>query len=113
VIGTPSRSRALRDLFLRKWAEGGVRLLVNPLADGVTLPARLRTRAPVTLDYDQEPAIPIEDLKADDAGVSATLSFDRSPFSTFVPWTAVLAMAPTGTQIREPAKKPRHLKLVD
>jgi hypothetical protein len=40
--------------------------------------------------------IPIPDLKWDTRGISATLSFDQSPFATFVPWEAVVAIGPKG-----------------
>jgi hypothetical protein len=36
--------------------------------------------------------VPIPDLVIDDDGISATLSFNRTPFLCRVPWTAVFAL---------------------
>lgn len=35
---------------------------------------------------------PVRDLKIDDVGFHATLTFNRTPFTVFVPWTAVFAV---------------------
>lgn len=37
-------------------------------------------------------AIPIPDLRVDDDGVFATLSFQRSPYTCWIPWDAVFAV---------------------
>jgi hypothetical protein len=60
---------------------------------GVKLPERLLSDGHVCLDYGYRltPAIP--DLDVSDAGIVATLSFNRVPFATFVPWTAVYLIA--------------------
>ena len=49
---------------------------------------------PVCLEYELDAVVPIPDLVADDEGIRATLSFSRQPHATFVPWKAVMAMAP-------------------
>ena len=36
---------------------------------------------------------PIPDLVIDDEGIRATLSFNRVPFSTFIPWSAIYLIA--------------------
>ena len=36
--------------------------------------------------------VPIPDLRVDDSGVYATLSFQRTPFTCMVPWEAVFAL---------------------
>lgn len=72
----------------------GVVVTVNPGAAGVALPLHLRDQPRVVLTYELEPVVPIPDLEVTDEGVRATLSFERKPFATFVPWGAVLAMGP-------------------
>lgn len=60
---------------------------------GVELPDRLLGSANVRLDYGYGLVPPIHDLSIDEDGIRATLSFNRIPFATFVPWTAVFLIA--------------------
>jgi hypothetical protein len=60
---------------------------------GVQLPERFRSEAHLRLDYGYGFQPPIPDLTVDDQGISATLSFNRTPFRTFVPWAAVYLIA--------------------
>jgi hypothetical protein len=78
-------------------------------APGVVLPDHLLGEQ-VVLDYNLNAAIPIPDLEATDEGIRATLSFAREPFTTFVPWSAVLEMV--GKEpVQEAPKRPK-LRLV-
>lgn len=45
------------------------------------------------LQYGNDLPIPIPDLQVDEYGVTATLSFSRSPQYTVVPWSAVYVVA--------------------
>lgn len=47
---------------------------------------------PVTLEYGLNMLNPIHDLKLEDSGIRATLSFNRTPIPTFVPWTSIGGM---------------------
>jgi stringent starvation protein B len=78
-------------LALLERAEARVHL--DARREGVVLPARLLSDGHVRLNYGYHfsPAIP--DLTIDDQGIRATLSFDRQPFGTFVPWSAVYLIA--------------------
>lgn len=79
-------------------------------APGVVLPEHLLGEQ-VVLDYNLNAAIPIPDLEATEEGIRATLSFSREPFTTFVPWTAVIEMV--GKQpVQEAAPKRPKLRLV-
>ena len=53
------------------------------------MPAHLKGEAHLVLQYGNDLPIPIPDLQIDETGVSATLSFARTPWPTMVPWTAV------------------------
>lgn len=101
----------LREGFERGLAEYyTVRLVVgyHPL---VVLPPEVATAAwreggdPVHLDYGLDMPVPIDDMRVTDLGVSATLSFARSPFHTFVPWESVVTMGGGGG--RRPAERPK------
>jgi hypothetical protein len=59
----------------------------------VRLPERFRSEPHLRLDYGYGFEPPIPDLTVDDLGISATLSFNRQPFRTFVPWAAVYLIA--------------------
>jgi hypothetical protein len=61
--------------------------------EGVVLPDRLRASSNVRLDYGYGLTPPIIDLTVDEKGISATLAFNRVPFATFVPWSAVFLIA--------------------
>jgi hypothetical protein len=78
-------------LALLERAEARVHL--DARKDGVRLPDRLRGDGHVRLDYGHGFSPPIPDLVVDDDGISATLSFNRIPFATFVPWSAVYLIA--------------------
>ena len=126
-------------LTLLEHAEARVHL--DARRPGVMLPSRFLGEAHLRLDYGYGFAPPIADLIVDDEGVRATLSFNRQPFATFVPWSAVYLIAdfdgngavwqedippdllldastspqgPPPDKEPDPPKKPRpsHLKLV-
>lgn len=65
----------------------------------------------VTLDYGLNMPIPIPDLKVDESGISATLSFDREPFVTFVPWEAVVGFASESSGNPPPSPPVKKMKL--
>lgn len=76
------------------------------------LPAHLMDSAKVVLMYELDPAgVPIPDLDIGDDGVRATLSFDRTPFKTFVPWGCIRAMRGIHAEAPEAVQR-RHLKAV-
>ncbi len=60
--------------------------------DGVVLPPHLKRDAGLVLQYGLNMRIPIPDLDIGEAGIGATLSFNRTPVWTFVPWSAVFAI---------------------
>jgi len=78
-------------------------------APGVVLPEHL-LGGHVVLDYNLNAVISIPDLEATDDGIRATLSFSREPFTTFVPWSAVIGMV--GKEPLQEAPKRPKLTLV-
>ena len=74
-------------------------------APGVVLPQHLLGDQ-VVLDYNLNATIPIPDLEATAEGIRATVSFSREPFTTFVPWNAVIEMV--GKEpIQEAPRRPK------
>lgn len=64
----------------------------DPRRDGVLVPPHLKRQPRVVLQYGLNMRIPIPDLDVGEEGIGATLSFDRVPQWTFVPWSAVFAI---------------------
>jgi hypothetical protein len=87
---TPPSKREVM-LALLEHAEAQVHL--DARREGVMLPDRLRASSNVRLDYGYGLTPPIPDLSIDEDGIRATLSFNRVPFATFVPWSAVFLIA--------------------
>jgi len=86
-MGFPDRP-SKQDAFLALLAEGCL-LHLDARRDGVVVPAHLKGEAHLVLQYGNDLPIPIPDLQIDENGVSATLSFARTPWPTVVPWSAV------------------------
>jgi stringent starvation protein B len=86
-MGFPDRP-SKQDAFLALLAEGCL-LHLDARRDGVVVPAHLKGEAHLVLQYGNDLPIPIPDLQIDEHGVSATLSFARTPWPTMVPWSAV------------------------
>ena len=78
-------------LALLERAEARVHL--DARRPGVELPTRFLGQAHLGLDYGYGFSPPIPDLVIDEAGIRATLSFNRVPFSTFIPWSAIYLIA--------------------
>ena len=87
-------SHDLPATFEHLLCHNGVALALDPSIPGVELPPHLLNKPHVVLLYELDPVVPIPDLVVTTEGIRATLSFDRTPFATFVPWCAVLAMGP-------------------
>lgn len=84
-----------RETFLALMEKGWVSLCLDARADGVELPGHLRGEPRLVLQYGLNMPVPITDLDVGEEGVRATLSFDRTPHCTFVPWSAVYIIMPT------------------
>jgi stringent starvation protein B len=78
-----------QDAFLALLGEGWTSLHLDARRPGVIVPAHLRGEAHLVLQYGHDLPIPIPDLEVDEYGVRATLSFQKLPHLTVVPWSAV------------------------
>ncbi len=81
----PSKKEVLLALLERSEA----RVHIDARRPGVLLPDRFLKEGHLLLDYGYRLQPPITDLMVTDSGISATLSFSRLPFATFIPWSAV------------------------
>jgi hypothetical protein len=87
-MGSPDRPPK-QEAFLALLAEGWTSLHLDARREGVVVPAHLKGEPHLVLQYGHDLPIPIPDLHVDEYGVSATLSFEWTPRSTVVPWSAV------------------------
>jgi len=71
---------------------GSVYVHLLTRADGVYVPEHLKATPTTALQIGYNFPVPIPDLKIDDTGITATLSFSRTPYLCFVPWDAVFAI---------------------
>lgn len=72
--------------------QGDVLLQLDPRVEGVSVPRRYRDQPILVLRIGLEMPIPIPDLEINDVGITATLSFDRTPHAVIVPWQGVFGM---------------------
>lgn len=140
----PVEPAALKQaVMLELLREGYAFVVLDARRPGVSVPAHLATSAGLVLQFGYDMPVPIRDLAVDEAGIRATLSFQRTPHACVIPWEAVYVLhdgegrgvqfptdapddlpaedapppapAETESPTTRPGKKPRpsHLKLVD
>jgi len=81
--------RAIAEALLER---GSIFIHLDPRAESVQVPSFLRAQPQVVLQVGLNMPIPIFDLNVDDDGVTATLSFNRTPHYCYVPWDAIFAL---------------------
>lgn len=89
-----------RKLVVDTMLRGIVQVYFNPVSDGVVVPLHLRKQKVCMFEYGYGLPVPMNDLLVYDEGIKATLSFDRKPFETFVPWHAVFGIGDGSERIR-------------
>jgi len=115
----PSKKEVLETYLERDSA----RLFLDPRKDGVVVPKHLANQAELVLRLGLDLRPPIPDLEIGDDAVSATLSFNKTPFRCTLPWSAMFAIisddavdnrgvvwpedVPVESQLIAPAKKPK------
>lgn len=79
-----------------------VQIGVIPVEKAV-LPAHLKEKDPEgylhlqTLEIGLDMVVPIPNLDVGDAGIRATLSFARTPFECWIPWSTIVSVGPPYT----------------
>ena len=91
----PDERPSKREAFLAFLREGWVSLHLDARRSGVAVPDSFAAEPHLVLQYGRNMPIPIPDLDVTDQGVSATLSFSRTPYRTHVPWSSVYVVACT------------------
>jgi stringent starvation protein B len=65
---------------------------LDPRRAGVLVPKWFAGQSQLVLQVGLNMAIPIPDLKLDDAGITCTLSFNKAPFWCRLPWPSIYAL---------------------
>jgi stringent starvation protein B len=88
----PTRLPKKKDVALALLEQASVFVHLDPRTDKVYVPPWFKRQPQLVLQIGLNMAIPIPDLEVDDAGLSCTLSFNRSPHKCQIPWSAVFAL---------------------
>jgi stringent starvation protein B len=88
----PTRLPEKKDVALALLEQATVFVHLDPRNDKVFVPPWLKRQPQLVLQIGLNMAIPIPDLEVDEAGLSCTLSFNRSPHRCQIPWAAVFAL---------------------
>lgn len=98
-----------KDTMLELLASGAyVRVTFDPRHANVNVPPQFRASAELVLEYGYDMPVPIPDLHVGEVGIAATLSFNRQPVPTFVPWVAVTAVVASPLSPK-PAPQPAYV----
>jgi stringent starvation protein B len=81
-----------KTFFESRLAGGSAFLHLDARSAGVRVPGAFAEEVHLVLQYGYALKVPIPDLTVSDWGVRATLSFQRTPQLTAVPWSAVYAI---------------------
>ena len=91
-------------------AHGQCLITCNPVYPTSMVPPQYGKQYQLGLLFGYNIPIPTDDLRTDEEGVSATLSFDHRPHRVFIPWTAVYALSlPDGSARGWPQDIPAEL----
>jgi stringent starvation protein B len=77
------------DSFLEN---GSARIFIDPRRAGAVVPQWFSKQPELVLRVGYTLSPPIPDLKVSEEGVSATLSFNRSPYLCRMPWAVIFAI---------------------
>ena len=81
-----------KDVAVALLEQASVFVHLDPRTEKVAVPPWLKRQPQLVLQIGLNMAIPIPDLEVDEAGLSCTLSFNRSPHHCQIPWNAVFAL---------------------
>jgi hypothetical protein len=81
-----------KEVALALLERSSVHVHLDPRAAGVVVPLFLKSQPQLVLQIGLNMPVPIPDLRLDDAGMTCTLSFNRSPFYCVIPWGSIFAM---------------------
>lgn len=81
-----------KDVVMALLEKSSVYVHLDPRPESVMVPPWFKNQPQLVLQLGLNMPVPIPDLNVDEAGVSCTLSFNRSPQFCRVPWKAIYAL---------------------
>jgi len=81
-----------KDVMLALLERSSVFIHLDPRREDVRVPAWFKKQPQLVLQVGLNMAVRIPDLDVGDEAVSCTLSFSRSPFFCYMPWSSVFAL---------------------
>ncbi|MFO0565770.1 MAG: ClpXP protease specificity-enhancing factor SspB [Polyangiaceae bacterium] len=81
-----------KDVVLALLEQSDVFVHLDPRKDEVRVPQWFKKQPHLVLQIGLNMPVPIRDLEVNDDSISCTLSFNRSPFFCFLPWSAIYAL---------------------
>jgi len=81
-----------KDVALALLENATVFMHLDPRHEEVRVPPWFKRQPQLVLQIGLNMPVPILDLSVDDAAVSCTLSFNRSPYPCYVPWKSIYAL---------------------
>jgi hypothetical protein len=91
-MDSPRKLPSKKEVLATYLERDSARVFLDPRKDGVIVPKHLGKQAELVLRLGHDLRPPIPDLDIGDAGVTCTLSFNKSPFLCHLPWAAVFAI---------------------
>lgn len=103
---SPSKPDVARALLLK----GTAFVHLDPRSEDVVVPPWFKNQPQLVLQIGIDMPVPIRDLRVDELGVLATLSFKGSPYTCHVPWESVFALVgDDGKGMMWPASMPSEV----
>jgi stringent starvation protein B len=81
-----------KDVMLALLERSSVYIHLDPRRENVRVPPWFKKQPQLVLQVGLNMAVRIPDLDVGEDAVSCTLSFSRSPFFCYIPWTSVFAL---------------------
>jgi stringent starvation protein B len=83
---------AKREFAIALLQESSVFIHLDPRREGTKVPGWLKRQPQLVLQVGLNMAVRIPDLDIGEQAICCTLSFNRSPFFCYIPWTAVFGL---------------------
>jgi stringent starvation protein B len=85
-------AQAKRDFAIALLQESSLFIHLDPRREGATVPSWLKRQPQLVLQVGLNMAVRIPDLDVGDQAICCTLSFNRSPFFCYIPWSAIFGL---------------------
>ena len=85
-------AQAKRDFAIALLQESSLFIHLDPRREGATVPSWLKRQPQLVLQVGLNMAVRIPDLDIGEQAICCTLSFNRSPFFCYIPWSAIFGL---------------------